>query len=166
MATDTGRDEAVFGMTVGTGQGGVFAREILQGLRWGAVAVGTEIGLHFGQIKWGMGVRVAIVADLHILFCPMRCSVAVGTLRQRIGVLHLARGVGVINLMTEGAFLLMTVARGLQLVEDRDVALGTLLHRQGLHRLIKECRTGRNLFDLVGQIDLACSGVGCATEAK
>lgn len=71
-----------------------------------------------------------------------------------------------IDLVTEGALLLVAIARGLQLVEHGNMALGALLHGQGLYRLIKERRARRHLLDLVRKVNLAGTGAGGIAQGQ
>lgn len=159
VAVKAARDITMSGVTVGAGEGGVLAGEVLQLLGRAGVAVDAEARFHAGQIKRGMGVGVAVVAGLGLLLGAVGETVTVGALGQGVGILNLAGGIGVVNLMAEGALFLVTMTRGLQLVEHGKMALGALLHGQGLDRLVKEGRTRRHLLDLVGEVNLAGPGV-------
>lgn len=160
VTAEAARNEAMLGVAVATGHGGVLAREILQGLWGSTVAVGAQIRFYARQVEGGMGVGVAVVTGLGLILVAMGVAVAIDTFGEGISVFDLARGIGVIDLVTEGALLLVPLSGGLQGFEHPYVALGALLHGQWLHRLVKERWARRNLLDLVGQVDLAGFGLG------
>lgn len=166
VAAQATRDKAVLGVAVGAGHGRVLAGELSQLLGRATVAVRALIMLNARQGERGMGIGMAVAAGLGVFFVAVGVAVAVGTFGQGVGVLNLAGGVGVIDLVTEGAFLLMPIAGCLEGVEHANVALSALLHGERLNVLVEERRTGRNLLDLVGQVDLAGPGVDCGTHGE
>ena len=73
------------------------------------MAVGALVRLYARQIKRGMGIGMAVVAGLDIIRGAVWIAVAVGTFGEGIRILHLARGIGVVCLVAEGAFLLVAM---------------------------------------------------------
>jgi len=164
VTAEAARDIAMLGVAVSTGQSGVLAGEIFQFFGRTTVAVGAEVRLDCRKFQGCVGIGVAVAALLGLLLGSMGETVAICAFGKGISILDLARCVGMVHFVTEGALFLVAIARGLQLVEHGDVTLGALLHRQGLYGLIEKCWAGRNLFDLLCEVNLSGSGLSRGTQ--
>ena len=166
MTAETAWDKPMLGMAIGAGHGGMFARKILQSLRRGAMTVRAQIRLDPWQIKRGMGVRVTVMTDLNMFSSTMRGAMAIDTFGEGVRIFHLARGLGVIDFVAKSALLLVTISGCFKFIEHANMTLGTLLHSQRLHSLIKDGWTRRYLLDFIGQVNLTGFGVCRAAHGE
>jgi hypothetical protein len=162
------RNITVLGVTVGTIQISMLARVFLEIRRRPRMAVYAHITGDIGQIQRAMGIGMAIVAINHERLLAMRVTVTGNAFGQGIFVAYPAGGIGVINLMAEGTYLLMPMALSLQQLEHADMTLSALLHLQWFYGLVIQGRTRWYRFDLSGQSHLGQPGLnlGCGQHNR
>lgn len=105
------------------------------------------------QIERAVGIGVTAMAIGYHRFLAVRMSMTVRAFGKRIFVFNHAWRIGMINLVAEGTFLLMTMPFTLQELEYPYMALRALFHSQWLNVLIEERRPGRYFFDLGGHVN-------------
>ncbi len=132
------------------------------------MAVDAHITGDIGQIQRAVSIGMTIVAVNHERLVTVWMTVTGNTFRQGILVAYPAGGVSVINLMTEGTRLLMTMTLGLQKLENSNMTLSALPHLQWFNGLVIQSWPRWYCFDLSGQSHLGQPGLnlGCGQHNR